>query len=139
MNKISSRLAWACALALGAIAATNWSTLSVAVPVNLMLTTANAPLGLVVLGLGAASVVLFAGTNLHQRVSGAFESRQLLEELRQARNQADNVEASRIEELREQISAEFRRLDDTLARQFSVSCSTAEQPRTQRLPLQTQR
>lgn len=87
-------------LATAALAALNWTALSTPALISLGVTTMEAPLGLIMLGLTAALVVVFAGYVLYLHSSVMLETRRHTKEMTAQRDLADKAEASRFTELR---------------------------------------
>ncbi|MES2613754.1 MAG: LapA family protein [Pseudomonadota bacterium] len=87
-------------LAIAVLAALNWAALSAPVPVSLGLTTLEAPLGLLMLGLTALLAVVGVAYVLSLQGSVLLETRRHTKELQAQRELADKAEASRFTELR---------------------------------------
>lgn len=87
-------------LAIAALAALNWAALSAPVLVSLGLTTLEAPLGLLMLGLTALLAVVGVAYVLSLQGSVLLETRRHTKELQAQRELADKAEASRFTELR---------------------------------------
>ncbi len=114
MNRMSNLLAWGAAAVAALLAALNWSTLMVSAPLNLLVMQVQAPLGVVMLGLAGVLVALFFLANLRNQIGSLLESRKQLKEIRRVQELADKAEASRIETLAQQMSTEFRLLNERL-------------------------
>ena len=84
-------------LAIAVLAALNWAALSAPVPVSLGVTTLEAPLGLLMLGLTALLAIVGVAYVLSLQGSVLLETRRHTKELQAQREQA---EASRFTELR---------------------------------------
>ena len=87
-------------LAIAVLAALNWAALSVPVPVSLGVTTLEAPLGLLMLGLTALLAIVGVAYVLSLQGSVLLETRRHTKELQAQRELADKAEASRFTELR---------------------------------------
>ena len=93
-----------------AFAALNWSELSASTTLSLGVTTVDAPLGLVMLGLLAAVTAFFLVFLVYLQTTVLLETRRHARELQANRTLADQAEASRFTELRQFIEAELRSL-----------------------------
>lgn len=87
-------------VATAALAALNWTALSTPAMISLGVTTMEAPLGLIMLGLTAALVAVFAAYVLYLHSSVMLETRRHNKEMTAQRELADKAEASRFTELR---------------------------------------
>jgi hypothetical protein len=87
-------------LAITVLAALNWVTLAEPVPVSLGVTTLEAPLGLLMLGLTALLAIVCVAYVLSLQGSVLLETRRHTKELQAQRELADKAEASRFTELR---------------------------------------
>ena len=88
-------------VATAALAALNWTALSTPAMISLGVTTMEAPLGLIMLGLTAALVAVFAAYVLYLHSSVMLETRRHNKEMTAQRELADRAEASRFTELRQ--------------------------------------
>lgn len=93
-------------LATAALAALNWTALSTPAMISLGVTTMEAPLGLVMLGLTTALVFVFAAYVLYLHSSVMLETRRHTKEMTAQRELADKAEASRFTELRNFLEAQ---------------------------------
>jgi hypothetical protein len=96
------------------LAALNWPTLMVSAPLNLVVTQVQVPLGAVMLGVAGVIVALFFVAYLRNQIGSLLETRRLLHEIQRVQNLADKAEASRLENLHQLISTEFRLLNERL-------------------------
>ena len=112
MERITHWSAWLIVALTLVFAAVNWSTLSATTTINLLVAEVQAPMGVLLLGLTALLAVLFFVATLYSRIGMLLETRRLLQELRTAREVADQAEASRIEALQRVILSEFRLLNE---------------------------
>lgn len=97
-------------LLVGLFAAVNWAAITTPVTVSLIVTSAQAPLGLILL---VAALVLGLGNlaiAMTWRTSMLVESRKLSRDLHTERDRADRVEASRLTELRADVVRELAAL-----------------------------
>ena len=88
----------------------NWEVFSALTPLNLGVTTVQAPLGLIMLGLVAFLCVLFTVWVVSMQASSLMEARRQTRELQAQRDLADRAEASRFTELRTELVARLDRL-----------------------------
>ena len=116
MERISHWLAWTAVAVVVLFAGLNWTALTATTELNLVVMQITAPLGVILLGMTSVIVVLFFIATLYSRVSALMESRRLHKELKTAHELADKAEASRFEGLQQVITAEFRQLNERLAR-----------------------
>lgn len=87
-------------LAIAALAFLNWPMLAVSTTVSLGLTTIEAPLGLLMLGLTTLLAIFFVAYVLSLQGSVLLETRRHTKEMQVQRELADKAEASRFTELR---------------------------------------
>lgn len=87
-------------LAIAALAALNWPTLAAPTTVSVGLTSFEAPLGLLMLGLTALLAIFFVAYVLALQGSVLLETRRHTKEMQAQRELADKAEASRFTELR---------------------------------------
>jgi hypothetical protein len=88
----------------------NWTALTTPTPVSLGVTTVQAPLGLIMLGLIGCLALLFTVWAIAMQSSVLLETRRHAKELQGQRELADKAEASRFTELRAHIDAELARV-----------------------------
>lgn len=118
------------ALAIAALATLNWGALSTPSEVSLGLTTVQAPLGLLMLGLTVVLAVIFLAYVLSLQGSVLMETRRHGKEMQAQRELADKAEASRFTELRaflEQQHAQGR--DAVLQRIDALETAVMERAR----------
>jgi K+-sensing histidine kinase KdpD len=109
-------------LLLGALAAAllvafillNWAVVAVPMPVSLGLASADLPVGLTVLTLGAALIAALVTYIVAQALSAARARRVHAKAFEAQRSLAEQAEASRFSELRTVMKAEFDHLSSTL-------------------------
>ena len=98
-------------LAITLFVALNWPVIIAPTTLSLLVTTVEAPLGLIMLGmllLLTGAFVVFAG--VHQTAI-LLEARQQAKELQAQRKLADQAEASRITELHQLLTATLQKMD----------------------------
>lgn len=112
----------------GLFALLNWDAFSALTPLNLGLTTVQAPLGLIMLGLVAFLCVLFTVWVVTMQASSLMEARRQTRELQAQRDLADRAEASRFTELRTELVARLDRLqsDSRIAIEQSSNALAAQ-------------
>jgi len=91
----------------GLFALLNWTAFVTPTPLSLGVTTVEAPLGLVMLGVVAFLSVLFVVWAMMMQGGALMESRRLARDLQVQRDLADKAEASRFTELRNFLAAEL--------------------------------
>ena len=94
----------------GLFALLNWDAFSALTTLNLGLTTLQAPLGLIMLGLVAFLCVLFTVWVISLQASSLMDARRQTRELQAQRDLADRAEASRFTELRTELMVRLDRL-----------------------------
>jgi len=102
-------------LLLAAFAAVNWPVFSASTPLNLVVATVDAPLGLLMLGLIALLVLAFSVYMAAWQGQILLETRRHAKELEHQRVLADQAEASRFTELRGVMQEEIRVLSQRMA------------------------
>jgi uncharacterized integral membrane protein len=95
---------------LSAFVIANWGVLIMPVELSVLVTTINAPAGIILLGATALLLVLLAAYTLTLHTSTLLEARRHAKELREQRLLADQAEASRFTELGSAMRAEFAEL-----------------------------
>ncbi|GAP38306.1 hypothetical protein ISF6_4764 [Piscinibacter sakaiensis] len=96
----------------GVFALLNWTAFATPMPLSLGVTTVEAPLGLIMLGLVVVLSVAFVAWALALQAQALMDTRRMTRELQTQRELADKAEASRFTELRahlDQALAEQRR------------------------------
>ena len=93
----------------GLFALINWAAFAVPTALNLGLTTVQAPLGLIMLGLVVFLCVLFTGWVIALQAGSLAAARRQTRELQAQRDLADKAEASRFTELRVELLARLDR------------------------------
>ena len=96
-------------LAVVLFAALNWPTFMTPTALSLGVTTVQAPLGLIMLGLVVFVCVLFTAWMITMQAAALLEARRQTKALQAQRDLADRAEASRFTELRADLMA---RLDE---------------------------
>ena len=92
---------------LGVFAIVNWGVFITPTRLSLVVTSVDAPLGLVMLGFTAVLVVVLLAYTLKVQFSALAEGRRQAEELRRQRDLADKAEASRFTDLRRFVEQEM--------------------------------
>ena len=96
----------------GLFALVNWGAFTALTPLFLGVTTVQAPLGLIMLGLVVFLCVLFTVWVIALQASTLMDARRQTRELQAQRDLADKAEASRFTELRTELLARLDRLQD---------------------------
>jgi uncharacterized integral membrane protein len=91
----------------GLFALLNWTAFVTPTPLSLGVTTVEAPLGLVMLGVVGFLSVLFVVWAMTLQAGALMESRRVARDLQAQRDLADKAEASRFTELRTFLAAEL--------------------------------
>ena len=110
----------------------NWGAFTALAPLSLGVTTVQAPLGLIMLGLVVFVCVLFTAWMITMQAAALLEARRQTKALQAQRDLADRAEASRFTELRADLMARldemanvnaayFGQLDDRLERAQRLS------------------
>jgi uncharacterized protein YlxW (UPF0749 family) len=100
---------------IAAFSALNWPAFTTPAPLNLGLSTVEAPLGLAMLGLVVFITLAFAIYVAVWQASILMETRRHAKELQAQRTLADQAEASRFTELRGVLHAELEQLEQRIA------------------------
>lgn len=85
----------------------NWGTFITPTPLSLVVTSVEAPLGLVMLGFTAVLAAVLLAYALKVQINALSDTRRQSEELRRQRELADQAEASRFTELRQFLAQEL--------------------------------
>jgi uncharacterized integral membrane protein len=115
---------------LSGLAALNWSALTARVPLNLVLTRVEAPLGLTMLGVVGVLTLLYLLFAAREETRVLLEGRRHARELDAERKRADEAEASRLAALRKSLEAELlalRTLTGESAREVIARVERAEE------------
>src|SRR3954451_3966212 len=97
-----------------AFAALNWAALSTPAAVSFGVLTTQAPLGVIVLAFALGFALALLAYAAWQRTAQLIEERRIAREVADLRNLAENAEASRLRELRGELTAEFAALRRTI-------------------------
>jgi uncharacterized integral membrane protein len=92
-------------------AALNWTAITTPTVLSLLVTTVEAPLGLIMLGMLVLLTGLFAVFAGYLQTSTLLEARQHTKELQAQRKLADQAEASRITELQNLLNSSLLKLE----------------------------
>ena len=112
--RLRSLLLFLMLLLIAAFVVVNWPLFIVPASLNLLFTTVDAPLGLVMLALMVAVVVVFALYMVLWQGGFLLASRRHAKELKEQRLLADQAESSRFTELRGVLLAETGRLNERI-------------------------
>jgi uncharacterized integral membrane protein len=96
--------------ALAVFTAVNWPAFIATTPLSLLVTTVEAPLGLIMLVITVALAVLFIAYAIYLQTSVLLEARQHARELKAQRELADQAEASRFTALQNFLEGELMQL-----------------------------
>jgi uncharacterized integral membrane protein len=108
-------------------AALNWAAFTATTTLSLGLTTIEAPLGLIMLGLLIFLTALFLIFVVYLQTSVLVEARRHARELQAHRGLADQAEASRFTELRNFLETELQRIEQRDAASHSAVLQRMEQ------------
>ena len=100
--------------ATAALAVLNWTALSEPSPISLGVTTVDAPLGLIMLGLTVLLGVFFIAYVLSLQSSVLLDTRRHSKEMTAQRELADKAEASRFTELRAFLETQHQQVQSQL-------------------------
>lgn len=106
----------------------NWSAFATPTHLSLLVTSIDAPLGLIMLCITALIAAVLLSVVLKVHITALADSRKHSSELRTQRDLASQVEASRIAELQKYIATEIRSLreaQEATAKQFSDDLTAA--------------
>ena len=95
-------------LAVAGFAALNWSEFLRPIPLSFGLVVAEAPLGLILLGLLGLALLAFLISNATHRTHNLLESRDHTKALQAQRDLAERAEASRFTDLRQHLDTQLR-------------------------------
>lgn len=88
--------------------ALNWRAITAPVPVSFAFATVDAPLGLILLGLGVAGILTLGAFTLYLQRTASRESAEQARRFEAQRQLAEEAEASRFTELQKFLGSEFR-------------------------------
>lgn len=112
------------------IAAINWTVFTTPVPLNLLFTSVNVPIGLSMLMVIGVLSFLYLFFVWKTQTSAFFESRRKNTEVEKARKLADSEEASRVATLKKLVEDEMQGVNaklDLLMSQFNVDAPPQEE------------
>ncbi|MEP6790928.1 MAG: hypothetical protein ABI907_06130 [Ramlibacter sp.] len=95
-------------LAIAGFAALNWSEFLRPTPLSFGPVVSDAPLGLIMLGVLAVTLMAFLLSSAHMQTQNLLESRQNAKALAAQRELADKAEASRFTDLRQHLDTQLR-------------------------------
>ncbi|MDB5840694.1 MAG: hypothetical protein JWQ23_2646 [Herminiimonas sp.] len=113
--------------AIGLFAAVNWTAFNTPTTLSLIVTTVQAPLGVIMLVLTILVAILFLVFATYLQTSMLFETRNHAREMQAQRKLADEAEASRITALQNSIAAELQRLSAQSAASHTALLGRLEQ------------
>ena len=108
----------------GLFALINWNVFAALTPLSLGVTTVQAPLGLIMLGLVAFLCVLFTVWVISLQANSLLDARRQTKELQAQRDLADKAEASRFTELHTALMVRMDRLQDESRRSFEQASNS---------------
>lgn len=98
-------------LVIALFAALNWSAFTAPTTLSLLVTTVQAPLGLIMLGAVLLLTLLFTVFATYLQTAALLSSRQHAKEIAAQRRLADQAEASRIAELQHLLASSLMKLE----------------------------
>lgn len=98
-------------VALVIFAALNWGAIMTPIPLSLLFTDMDAPLGLILLSVTGILALLFLSFVVYMQSSTLLLRKRLNSELAAQRELADKAEASRLTELRTYLETELQKLN----------------------------
>jgi uncharacterized integral membrane protein len=109
-------------------AVVNWQAIMAVVPVNLLFTQINAPLGLIIIvGFGALWLFVLVWA-IMQQASVVFELRRAYKEVHANKTLAENAEKSRLQEARTALEDAVKRVEEKMVER----ADTAAQAQSER-------
>ena len=93
-------------------AISNWNAIITPIPLSLVFTETNAPLGLILLAITGLLALLFLGFVVYMQSSTLILRKRLNKELEAQRKLADEAEASRFTDLQTYLEAELQQLSN---------------------------
>lgn len=111
-------------LLLAAFAAANWATLAAPLPVNLLITRLEVPVGLVLLGVTIGLALVFFAGALFDRAAQLREIRGLEKQLEKARTQLDARRLAEIGEVKDAVQAWGTSLEKRIDERVGAAEST---------------
>ena len=108
--KVSTAVLLVLLILVALFTALNWSAFTAPTQLSLLVTTVQAPLGVLMLILTGAIVAAFLVFLVYLQTTTALEARRLAKELKSQRELADRAEASRFTELRNFLAQELAAL-----------------------------
>lgn len=94
------------ALAIAVFVVANWNVVARSTPINFLLGTVTAPLGLLILVIAVLIVAIALAAHAFARRSWTLERRSLSQEVDRQRVRADQADESRVRELRDFLAQE---------------------------------
>ena len=110
-------------LSIGVFVSVNWAAVTAPTRLSLLVTTFEAPIGLLMLGLVVLVVLTFGVYLVVWQSAMLLESRRQTKELQAQRTLADQAEASRFTELRDIVHDELEALANRMAQMQDALCT----------------
>lgn len=130
MQRFANWSAWLVVAAIVALSVVNWETLMIAAPLNLLLFSIDAPLGLVLVGaLGLLTVLFFLAT-LHNQIGALRETNRLNKEISRLQALVDQSQLTMIDTMRVELKEEFVALHRRFDLLPEVSKTLSQPPET---------
>jgi uncharacterized protein HemY len=121
VTALRNALALVLVVVFGLFVTLNWTALTTVQPIDLGLTSYQAPLGLLMLVIIALLTLVYLVYGLGLRTSHLVESRRSSRELEAARKLADEAEQSRVADLRTLVETEFGQVHEEVAREAAAT------------------
>lgn len=99
---------------IGLFALGNWSVIMAPTSLSLLITSVEAPLGLVMLGLITLLIILFLTFIVYLQANMMADRRRMTRELEAQRELANQAEASRFNELRQYLDEAFANTNNSI-------------------------
>lgn len=130
MQRFANWSAWLVVAVIVALSVVNWETLMIAAPLNLLLLSIDAPLGLVLVGaLGLLTVLFFLAT-LHNQIGALRETSRLNKEINRLQSLVDQSQLTMIDTMRMELKEEFGALHRRFDLLPEVSKTLSQPPET---------
>jgi len=110
-------------VSIGVFVSVNWAAVTAPTRLSLLVTTFEAPIGLLMLGLVVLVVLTFGVYLVVWQSAMLLESRRQTKELQAQRTLADQAEASRFTELRDIVHDELEGLANRMAQMQDALCT----------------
>lgn len=137
MQRFANWSAWLVVAVIVALSVVNWETLMIAAPLNLLLLSIDAPLGLVLVGaLGLLTALFFLATlhnflaTLHNQIGALRETSRLNKEINRLQSLVDQSQLTMIDTMRMELKEEFGALHRRFDLLPEVSKTLSQPPET---------